>query len=71
MTEKKLKSFKEHEKEMADAYYKATHGPWPTGVQCPACDGELFYSDQMVLMSFPPQRNVHCDKCDYHGTITG
>lgn len=41
-----------------------------TGVACDECGEELLYSDNSLLMSYPPQRNVRCPKCDKRFHIT-
>lgn len=38
------------------------------GIRCPKCNmAELHDSDDMILTSNPPQRNIHCESCDYKG----
>jgi len=41
--------------------------PRPNGLACPQCGAPLLDSDGAVLTSYPPQKNVHCDKCRYRG----
>jgi DNA-directed RNA polymerase subunit RPC12/RpoP len=42
--------------------------PRSNGIACPICGMELMDSCPMVtLTSNPPQKNVHCPECDYHG----
>ncbi len=36
-------------------------------IECPKCGNELLYSDNTILTSYPPQRNIHCPKCSYKG----
>jgi hypothetical protein len=36
-------------------------------VLCDKCGTELLYSDDMILASSPPKRNVHCPHCGTHG----
>jgi len=40
-----------------------------TGIECPQCHNELLYADNIILTSYPPQRRVFCDKCNYSNTI--
>lgn len=42
--------------------------PVPNGVSCPAC-GEELYDDAklLVLQTTPPQKPVHCPKCNWKG----
>jgi DNA-directed RNA polymerase subunit RPC12/RpoP len=35
------------------------------GIACPNCGEELIDSDNYILTSNPPQRNVKCLKCDF------
>jgi len=42
--------------------------PEPNGVKCPKCGEELMDTyPNMILTSDPPQKNVHCPKCDHKG----
>lgn len=44
------------------------HNPVPNGLACPVCGSQLLDSrPNMVLDSHPPQKDVHCDDCDYEG----
>jgi len=39
------------------------------GIECPSCGNELKDSAPlMTLLSIPPQKRIHCDKCEYVGT---
>jgi hypothetical protein len=47
--------------------YLETENP-KNGIACPNCGTELIDSNpNLVLTSFPPQKNVRCDNCDYTG----
>ena len=35
------------------------------GISCPVCGEELIDSDNYILTSNPPQRNVKCLKCEF------
>lgn len=42
--------------------------PRPNGIDCPKCGGPLWDScPGIVLMSYPPQKNVHCPSCGHQG----
>lgn len=42
--------------------------PIPNGIACPKCNAEMMDSDpQTILTSNPPQKRIHCSKCDYSG----
>lgn len=44
------------------------NSPRKNGIECPDCGEELFDScPMMTLTSNPPQKNIHCEKCDYSG----
>ena len=61
-----MKTIEEYEEEKA--LLREQHG---TGIQCPACGDELVLSEPgVLLLSFPPQRKVHCQTCKYKNTIT-
>ena len=39
---------------------------YKTGIQCPHCGEEMLETNPSVLlMSKPPQKNVHCPSCKY------
>jgi DNA-directed RNA polymerase subunit RPC12/RpoP len=41
-----------------------------TGIQCPQCGDELLETNPgTLLMSNPPQKNVHCPTCKYKSYI--
>ena len=42
-----------------------------TGVKCNKCDAELHYSDDCLLLTLPPQRNVECVGCGNKTRILG
>ncbi len=43
--------------------------PRLNGLACPKCAEQLFdTSPHIILDSYPPQKNVHCKACGYHGT---
>lgn len=64
--EKKLISMDEHTKHILNNRNKETA---MTGVECPKCGSELFFTDDLVLNSNPPQRRIMCDSCGYKGTM--
>ena len=40
--------------------------PKPNGIACPKCGEEMMDSNPSVsLASNPPQKNIHCPKCNY------
>ena len=42
-----------------------------TGIQCPACGDELVLSNpDVILLSLPARKAVHCPTCKYKNTIT-
>ena len=44
------------------------NNPQPNGIKCPKCGEELMDTyPNMILTSDPPQKNVHCPKCDHKG----
>ena len=63
-----MKSLEQHNKEVIEYFYEMNK-PYPrkNGIACPKCGEELLDSDGRFLASHPPQRNVHCPKCDYRG----
>lgn len=65
----KLKSLAENNAEsLRFAFQMSDNSPRPNGIECPKCKEELMDSNPMMtLTSHPPQKNVHCLKCDYSG----
>jgi DNA-directed RNA polymerase subunit RPC12/RpoP len=62
-----MKTLEEHNKEMRERYRPKDVG---TGIQCPHCGDEMFYTEPgVILLSYPPQKKVHCKTCKYHTTI--
>lgn len=62
-----LKNLNAHNAEMHKRYHEASVYPRLNGIACPECGAELWDSDAMILMSNPPQKNVHCNCCSYIG----
>jgi len=61
-----MKTLTEWNTERHEAYLQAITYPQKNGVACPKCGAELFDSNAIVLMSNPPQKDVHCE-CGYVG----
>jgi len=64
-----MKSLKEHNQERSIAYPDIFNPkPKPNGIECPECKEELYDTQpDMVLTSYPPQKNVGCLRCKYRG----
>lgn len=63
---RKLKTLEEHDAESIRGY--ASVGlPRFNGIECPKCKSELVDSDNFVLTSNPPKKNISCPKCCYRG----
>ena len=69
MKNKKLKSLEESNAESRRLAFKISdNSPRPNGIACPNCGEELMDTNPMsTLTSNPPQKNVHCPKCEYSG----
>lgn len=69
---KKLKRLQEFNQEALGSYAVALL-PRPNGIECPVCrknknsSVEMMDSDNIVLTSNPPQKNIHCPTCGYRG----
>jgi len=60
-----MKSLEEHNREIKNKRNFSKKN----GIACPKCGKELFDTDPLItLMSSPPQKDVHCNYCDYKGT---
>ena len=65
--DRKMKSLDEFNEERRKLY-SIGDDPIPNGIACPKCGAELLDSRPNVsLTSYPPQKNIHCSKCDYRG----
>ena len=66
---KKLKDLSKHNSEASVLQYGLNNNnPIKNGIACPKCGNELLDSRPMItLTSYPAQKNIHCDKCDYVG----
>jgi len=67
MTLKTLQQHQEEKQESNRLTAIANQFPRLNGIECPKCKKELFDSDNMTLTSNPPQKNIHCQSCDYRG----
>lgn len=62
-----LKTLNQHNQE-AQKGWAETLRLKRNGIACPQCGAEMLDSSSMtMLMSFPPQKNVHCAACGYSG----
>lgn len=61
-----MKTLDEHNQIMR----KVNRMKYGVGVACPKCGAEMISSDDTILASNPPQRNVHCADCGYKGYMT-
>ena len=67
-TEPELKSLEQHNSERIQGFSIDLSQPKKNGIACPTCGEELYDSNPMVtLTSFPAQKNIHCEKCNYSG----
>jgi DNA-directed RNA polymerase subunit RPC12/RpoP len=67
-----MKTIKEHNKIAFDSIERLKQLANKTGVKCPRCVEEvelLNSSPGVVLLSYPPQINVHCPVCSYTGYL--
>jgi hypothetical protein len=66
---KKLKNLEEHNTQASSSQCAMmNNSPVLNGIACPECGEEMLDSNPMkTLTSMPPQKNVHCSKCNYVG----
>ena len=64
-----LKSLDEFNAERHEAHRLAnSNEPRPNGIACPKCGAELFDTNpNVILTSYPAQKNVGCKACSYVG----
>lgn len=64
-----LKNLDNFNKEKRRIYEMKRYSNWPklNGIACPNCGAELYDSDDLILASNPPQKNIHCNKCGFMG----
>jgi len=64
----KLKTIEEYNKERM-AFFSADYQV-NTGIGCPHCGDEMKLTEpNMLLLSNPPRKKVHCDTCKYTSSI--
>lgn len=61
-----MKTLNDHNKDARD-YHLARQRQNPAGVLCPSCGKELNYDGNELTFYYPPQRQVHCDNCNFDG----
>ena len=66
---KNLKNLDEYNAQQSTFHMNLySNKPELNGIACPKCGKELYDSNPMItLTSMPPEKNVHCSKCDYVG----
>ena len=58
----------EEEKKWAEIYSNSKK--YGTGIGCPRCGEELIQTNpNLLLCSDPPRKSVHCNLCDFKGSI--
>lgn len=63
-----LKTLEEHNKEKEWQFEVCqSDAPFPNGIACPKCGHETMDSDKEILSSLPPQKKIHCPRCDFQG----
>ncbi len=66
-----MKTLKEFNQERSKQYEDASAKLKPNQsneIQCPICGTELFDTNpEVLLLSNPPKKNVHCGGCDFKG----
>jgi len=64
---KSMKSLEEFNKDQRERT-RILNDPCANGIGCPECGKELWDSNpDVMLTSYPPQKNVHCPECGYTG----
>ena len=63
-----MKTLKEFNIEKRRQFGILKENPHQNGIICPECGAELWDSfPGTVLSSYPPQMDIHCEKCGYKG----
>ena len=60
-----MKNLHEYNSEKWDTHMKSMTYPQPNGLACPKCDHEMEDTDDGILLSNPPKKNVRCPSCGY------
>ncbi len=64
-----LKSLEQHDADIFALYQQTKGYDKKNGIECPKCGEELIDSNpETTLMSYPPQKEIQCLKCDFKGT---
>lgn len=67
MSERKLKSLEDHNREkMNFGYDLFIDNPVPNGIACPECGEEMMDSNPMCMLAcIPPKKNIDCPSCGH------
>lgn len=57
-----MKTIAEHNEEIIRLRNNRTYY---SGIECPRCKLELQFTDNTMLLSSPPQKNVKCFECGF------
>lgn len=61
-----MKTIEEHNREVL----RKKGNKHSTGIMCPLCGNELHYpTPDVVMNSYPPQKDVACVNCGYKGMV--
>jgi hypothetical protein len=64
-----LKDLEQHNKDVLAKFWPKEPGPQPNGIACPRCGAELLDTNpSAMLLTSPPQFNIHCPECPFTGT---
>lgn len=59
----------EYNKNYLERHRKREERVIRAGVKCPRCGKEMLYNSNTILLSDPPQRQIHCPNCEFFTTI--
>ena len=62
-----MKTLEEHEAEFWKRY-NPTVVESKCGIACPKCGEELLEERGMILLTDPPQTEIHCEACGWRGS---
>ena len=61
-----MQTLDEYNKMANDFYFNYDKYPKLNHIACPKCGKEMYDTNEIILMSNPPKKNVYCD-CGYKG----
>lgn len=64
-----METIEEYERRRLQEIREAENAVRYTGIKCLRCVSEMINTDDIILTSNPPQKNIVCPNCGYATTV--